>query len=57
VSLGGFVVVDDYGCTPNCRQAVDDFRRRCEIAEPLVDIDGKGAFWRKLKPHAPPTGR
>jgi O-methyltransferase/8-demethyl-8-(2,3-dimethoxy-alpha-L-rhamnosyl)tetracenomycin-C 4'-O-methyltransferase len=56
VSLGGFVVVDDYGATPNCRQAVNDFRRRCGIAEPLANIDGKGAFWRKLRPHTPPAG-
>jgi O-methyltransferase len=56
VALGGFVIVDDYGCTPNCRQAVEDFRQRWEVTEPLIDIDGRGAFWRKLKPHMPPTG-
>lgn len=50
VSLGGFVIVDDYGATPNCRRAVDDFRRDRGIAEPLVNIDGLGVYWRKLKP-------
>ncbi len=24
ISLGGFVVIDDYGAVPGCRQAVDD---------------------------------
>jgi O-methyltransferase/8-demethyl-8-(2,3-dimethoxy-alpha-L-rhamnosyl)tetracenomycin-C 4'-O-methyltransferase len=54
VALGGFVVVDDYGSTPNCRRAVEDFRRRWAITEPLIDIDGRGAFWRKLRPHTAP---
>ncbi|MCI0702676.1 MAG: TylF/MycF family methyltransferase [Planctomycetia bacterium] len=48
VSLGGFVIVDDYGATPNCRRAVDDFRRQRRIAEPLVNIDTLGVYWRKL---------
>ena len=27
VSEGGFVIIDDYGDFPPCRQAVDDFRQ------------------------------
>jgi protein O-GlcNAc transferase len=49
VSPGGFVIVDDYGCVAGCRQAVDDFRRDRGIAEPMVDIDGWGVYWRKPK--------
>jgi O-methyltransferase len=47
VSPGGFVIVDDYYSAPPCRQAVDDFRARHAIREPIVRVDGCGAFWRK----------
>ena len=45
LSPGGFVIVDDYGLT-TCRAAVDDYRERHEIKEPLVEIDWTGAYWR-----------
>ena len=47
VSPGGFVIVDDYGSTPACRQAVDEFRARGTITEPLQPIDWAGVFWRR----------
>jgi O-methyltransferase len=47
VTPGGFVIVDDYGSTPNCRVAVDDFRREAAITEPLVFVDWTGVCWRK----------
>jgi Macrocin-O-methyltransferase (TylF) len=47
LSTGGFCIIDDYGAMPSCRSAVEDFRRERRISEPLVDIDGKGAMWRK----------
>lgn len=47
VSPGGFVIVDDYGYLTCCRDAVDDFRRRRGIEEPLRWVDGSGVFWRK----------
>jgi O-methyltransferase len=47
VSLGGFVIVDDYGSTPNCRAAVEDFRRERAIGEPLLNIDWTGVYWKK----------
>ena len=46
VSVGGYVIVDDYGAVPACRQAVDDFRRELGIEEPLRDIDWTGVFWK-----------
>lgn len=48
VSAGGFVIIDDYGCFEECRQAVDDFRRNHGISEPLTQIDWTGVFWRKV---------
>lgn len=47
VSPGGFVIVDDYGSTPNCRVAVEDFRRDAAITDPLIGIDWTGVYWRK----------
>lgn len=47
VPPGGFVIVDDYGALEPCRQATDAFRRDRGIQDPLNDIDGIGAFWRK----------
>jgi O-methyltransferase len=44
---GGFLIVDDYGFLPSCRDAVDDFRRRRGIAEEVRRIDYSGIFWRK----------
>jgi hypothetical protein len=49
VSPGGFLIVDDFGIAP-CRAAVQDFRGRHAIADPIVDIDGTGAYWRKSRP-------
>jgi len=49
VSPGGVVIVDDYGAVAACKQAVSDFRQAQQIAEPIRDIDGIGAFWVKVK--------
>jgi O-methyltransferase len=46
VSDGGFVIIDDYHLGP-CEQAVTDFRSRKRINDTIIDIDGKGVFWRK----------
>jgi O-methyltransferase len=43
---GGFCIVDDYAL-PGCRRAVDDYRQRLGIAEPLERIDYTGVFWRR----------
>lgn len=49
VSLGGFVVVDDYGAMASCRKAVEDFRDRNDIREPIESIDWTGVYWRRGK--------
>ena len=48
LSLRGFVIIDDYGLPP-CRSAVHDFREVNGIDEKIIDIDGVGAYWQKLK--------
>ena len=47
LSQGGFVVIDDYQLIPECRQAVDDYRRRHGIEDPIEMIDTIGARWRR----------
>jgi O-methyltransferase len=49
LAVGGFVVVDDYGAIPGCRQAVDDFRRSRAIDAPLDAIDWTGVYWRRTQ--------
>lgn len=44
---GGFVIVDDYGFLPCCRDAVDEFRARRGVSEPIRWVDGSGIYWRK----------
>ena len=46
VSRGGFIIVDDY-LLPACRQAVDEFRKQHGINEPLQDVDGAAAYWKR----------
>jgi O-methyltransferase len=47
VAPGGFVVVDDYGCVPGCKQAVEEYRDEHGITAPLEKIDWTGVLWRK----------
>lgn len=47
VSPGGYVVIDDYGAVPACKKAVDDYRAKYAIGEPLQEIDWTGRFWQK----------
>jgi len=47
LSVGGYLIVDDYGTVPGCRQAVDEYRAEHGIREPIVDIDGWGVYWRR----------
>lgn len=47
LSVGGYLVIDDYGSFDGCRQAVDEFRREHGIGEPIEGIDHTGARWRR----------
>jgi len=48
VSVGGFVVVDDYALE-GCRAAVDDFRKTHGIADEIVEDDWTGVHWRRSR--------
>ena len=49
LTIGGYVIVDDYGedLWTHCRQAVDEFRRERNIREPMTVVDAKCSFWQK----------
>lgn len=47
VSSGGYLIVDDYGDIPACKQAVHDYRDRHGVREDIVPIDHAGVFWMK----------
>jgi O-methyltransferase len=47
LSVGGFVIIDDYECAPEAHQAVDDFRRDHGIDDPLVPVDWTCVYWRR----------
>ena len=49
LSPGGYVIVDDYGeeTWTYCRRAVDAYREREGLAQPLVRVDSKCSYWRK----------
>jgi hypothetical protein len=45
VSPGGFVVIDDYAGAA-ARLAVDDFRTRLVIKNPMTQVDWTAVYWR-----------
>jgi O-methyltransferase len=47
LSVGGYLIVDDYGALEPCRRAVDDYRRDHGISEPLVEVDWTGVYWQR----------
>ena len=47
LSPDGYIIIDDFGCCPPCRQAVEDFRALRGIEDPIRPIDWTGVFWRK----------
>jgi hypothetical protein len=47
LSVGGYVIVDDYGAVPACARAIHDFRDRHGIRERIMEADWTAVFWRK----------
>jgi len=46
LSKGGYLIVDDYGAIPSCRQAVDDYRNAHGITDEIRQIDWTGVYWQ-----------
>jgi hypothetical protein len=49
LSVGGYCIIDDYGEDEwtYCRRAVDEFRERRGIVDPLVRVDRCCFFWQR----------
>jgi O-methyltransferase len=47
LSIGGYLIIDDYGEIPPCRQAVADYRRAHGITEKILPIDSSGVYWQR----------
>jgi O-methyltransferase len=47
LSVGGHLIVDDYGAIEECRRAVDEFRAHNGIDEPLEEVDWTCVRWRR----------
>ena len=47
VSVGGYVIVDDYAAIPACAKGTDDFRLETGITDPLQEVDWAAVYWRK----------
>jgi hypothetical protein len=49
LSVGGYLIVDDYGAVEACRRAVHDYRDRQGIRDEIQAIDGSGVYWRRAR--------
>ena len=49
LSIGGYVILDDYGedSWTYCRRAVDEFRSERKIEDPLIAVDSKCSYWQR----------
>ena len=47
LSIGGYIILDDWGFIPACRQAIDDFRTQQGITEAVLPVDGNAGYWRR----------
>lgn len=47
LSVGGYVIVDDYHVVAGCKKAVHDFLSERKLNPEIEEIDGVGVFWRK----------
>lgn len=49
LSVGGWLIVDDYRCIRACRQAVTDYRAAHGIAEAIEEVDWSAVCWKRLR--------
>ncbi len=49
LSIGGFIIIDDFNAFQFCKKAVLDYRQANKINEDIIEIDKEAVFWRKEK--------
>jgi O-methyltransferase len=47
LSIGGYLIVDDYKSWKGCRTAVDEFRDKNGITDAITDIDPHAVYWKR----------
>lgn len=53
VSVGGYIIIDDYHVVKGCKMAVDEFLAKSKIVPRLREIDGVGIYWQKSEEGTP----
>lgn len=49
LSLGGYIIIDDYHAIGACAKAVNDYRQKNKVTESLMEVDGVAVYWKKLR--------
>ncbi len=49
LSVGGYMIVDDYGAVAACAKAIEDFRSERGITDQIHTIDWTGVYWQRTK--------
>ncbi len=47
VASGGFIIVDDYAGIQACREAINQYRAKNNVLEPIRQVDWSCVYWRK----------
>jgi cytochrome P450 len=47
LSTGGYVIVDDYGSFPECKQAVHDYQDKIGISPEIIPVNEVAVYWQK----------
>ena len=47
LSVGGYAIFDDYQNLSECRRAIDEYREKHDIEEPVQNIDSRAVYWIK----------
>jgi Macrocin-O-methyltransferase (TylF) len=51
LSVGGYLIVDDYRTYESCRRAIDEYRAEHGVEDPFVAVDRNCVYWRKGSAH------
>lgn len=49
LSVGGYIIIDDYGLPTGCQKAVDLYREQQQICAPMIKVGKQAVYWQKDK--------
>ena len=47
LSIGGYIIIDDYNCVSAAKKATDDFRNEHDITEDIASVDWSAVYWKR----------